>query len=109
MTASLKQPFDQMAGLPARDDKELGPLMEAAARLPSAAAEEVIRSLLRAAVGYERTGDTRYLSCLAQDALVTFRLRRDPETGKALDAAPESPGDPADAADVEEVLARHGL
>ena len=109
MTASLKQPFDQMAGLPARDDKELGPLMEAAARLPSAAAEEVIRSLLRAAVGYERTGDTRYLSCLAQDALVTFRLRRDPESGKALDAAPESPGDPADAADVEEVLARHGL
>jgi hypothetical protein len=109
MTAPLKRPFGQMAGLPARDDKELGPLMEAAARLPSAAAEEVIRSLLRAAVGYERTGDTRYLTCLAQDALVTFRLRRDPETGKALDAAPESPGDAADATDVEEVLARHGL
>jgi hypothetical protein len=109
MTSSPKQPFDQMTGLPTRDDKELEPLMEAAARLPSAAAEEVIRSLLRAAVGYERTGDVRYLTCLAQDALVTFRLRRDPETGKALDAAPASPGDPADAADVEEVLARHGL
>jgi hypothetical protein len=109
MTASPKQPFDQMAGLPERDDKELGPLMEAAARLPQAAVDEVIRSLLRAAIGYERTENARYLTCLAQDALVTFRLRRDPETGKALDAAPASPSDPADAADVEEVLARLGL
>ena len=109
MTTTVERPFSQMEGLPPRDDPELISLMEAVVRMPRDGAEEVIRNLLRAALGLERTGREGYLASLADAALVTFRSRRDPEDQKVLDAVPTSPADPADAADVSEVLARHGL
>ncbi len=86
-----------------------GERMEAVSRLPQDGAEEVIRNLLRAALGYERTGREGYLTSLADAALVTFRTRRDAEDQKVLDAVPASPASPEDAMDVDEVLARHGL
>jgi hypothetical protein len=80
-----------------RDDAELAALMEAVSRLPQDGAEEVIRNLLRAALGYERTGREGYLTSLADAALVTFRTRRDAEDQKVLDAVPASPASPEDA------------
>lgn len=102
-------PFVAMEGLPPRDDPQLEALADTAARLPRAAADALIRNLYRAALGYERTGDPDYLTCLAADALVTMRLRRDPEYEKALTEAPARPADPGDAGDVEDMLAQWGL
>jgi hypothetical protein len=109
MAAPVKQGFDMMPGIPARDDDELSELMEVMTRLPRENVDEVARSLLRAALGYERTGDGGYLTRLAQDALVTIRLRRDPEVDRALREAPDKPADPAQTLDVEEMLRERGL
>jgi hypothetical protein len=109
MATTDKQRFSLMEGLPPADDKELAVLMEAAGRLPAAGAREVIRNLLRAALGYERTGSHDYLESLADAALVTFRTRREAEDQEALDAPPSGPPVPSDdGTDVEEVLARYG-
>ena len=110
MAITDKQRFSLMEGLPPADDKELAVLMEAVGRLPAAGAREVIRNLLRAALGYERSGNQAYLTTLSVTALVTFRTRRDAEDQKALDApwsGPPAPGD--DGTDVDEVLARYGM
>lgn len=102
-------PLTHMDGLPNRDDAELAGLMEAVGRLPRPAVEAVVRKLYRAALAYERTDNVDYLSCLADDALVTMRLRDDPEYEKALTDAPSAPGGFDDAVDVEGLLARRGL
>jgi hypothetical protein len=98
-----------MPGLPAREDAELVELMEVVMRLPRAAADETIWNLYRAALGYERTGDTALLACLTQDALVTVRLRRDPDSDKEFLAAPDKPASTADTLDVEELLRERGM
>jgi hypothetical protein len=69
----------------------------------------VIESVLRCALGYQRTGNPEFLTRLASSALVTFRVRRDPEDQEALDAVRAGPGPAADTADLDEVLARLGL
>lgn len=107
MSSSPKQPFADMPGLPAREDTELNELMATAGRLPRTALESIIRNLYRAALGYERTGNAEYLTCLAEDALVTMRLRSDPEYNRALNDAPGKPARPDETLDLEEVLARH--
>jgi hypothetical protein len=109
MAITDMQRFSLMKGLPPVDDKELAALMEAVGRLPVAGTQEVIRNLLRAALGYERTGSHAYLTNLANTALVTFRTRREAEDQKSLDAPPSgSPVSGDDGTDVDEVLARYG-
>jgi hypothetical protein len=103
----VKQPLSAMSGLPSREDAELASLMAGAARLPREGVEETVRCLLRAALGYERSGNPEYLTCLAIDALVTMRLRRDPEGDRAYKEAPAEPGE--ESLDVEEMLGRYGL
>jgi hypothetical protein len=109
MGGPLKQAFDLMPGLPARDDAELRELMEVIARLPRENVDEIARDLLRAALGRQRTGDSSYLASLAEDALVTIRLRRDPELDRALRDAPKKPAGPSGSVDVEEMLRERGL
>lgn len=109
MNAPVKQAFSLMPGLPARDDGELRELMDVVTRLPRENADEIARDLLRAALGYKRTGDHSYLTCLAEDALVTIRLRRDPELDRALAEAPRKPAGPEGSVDVEEMLRERGL
>ncbi len=109
MGALVKQAFDLMPGLPSRDDAELGELMEIIGRLPSENVDEIARNLLRAALGYRRTGNPSYLACLAEDALVSIRLRRDPELDRALREAPKKPVGPEGSVDVEEMLRERGL
>jgi hypothetical protein len=62
--------------------------MEAVRRLPRDRADTAIESLLRCALGHQRTGNPEFLTRLASNTLVTFRTRRDPENQKALDAVP---------------------
>jgi hypothetical protein len=109
MSKQAKQPFTAMTGLPPRDDAELEGLMAAAGRLPRATLEEIITNVFRASLAYERTGNTEFLTCLAEDALVTIRIRRDPESNKAFEDAPDKPGSPEDTVDLEEVLRARGL
>jgi hypothetical protein len=109
MDTPVKLPFASMPGLPVREDPELAELMAAVTRLPRVAADEVIRNLYRAALGYERTGDTAILTCFAQDALVTMRLRRDPDSDRELNAAPDKPASTAYTLDVEELLRERGM
>ncbi len=87
-TDPTDQRFTALGGIPPQDDPELATLMEAARRLPRDRADTVIESMLRCSLGYERTGNQEFLTRLASNALVTFRVRRDPEDQKALDAAP---------------------
>jgi hypothetical protein len=103
------QRFDALESVPAQGDPELAALMEAVRRLPRDRADTVIESVLMCALGHERTGRQEFLSGLASSALVTFRVRRDPENQKALDAVPPSPGPAAEASDLDEVFARLGL
>lgn len=107
MSLSPKLPFADMPGLPARADAELSELMATAGDLPRTALESIIRNLYRAALGYERTGNAGYLTCLAEDALVTMRLRGDPEYNRTLSDAPGKPARPGETLDLEEMLARH--
>lgn len=109
MEGTIKQAFDLMPGLPGRDDAEVAELMEVIAKLPRENVEEVVRDLLRAAAGRDRTGDSSYLDCLATDALVTIRLRSDPEVDRALRDAPRKPAGPGGSVDVEAMLAERGL
>jgi hypothetical protein len=109
MEATVKQAFDLLPGLPGRDDAEVAELMEVIGRLPRENVEEVVRDLLRAAAGYQRSGDSSYLTGLAEDALVTIRLRSDPEVDRALRDAPRKPAGPGGSVDVEEMLAERGL
>ena len=107
MSPSPKQPFAEMPGLPAFADAELNELMATVSNLPRTALESIIRNVYRAALGYERTGDAGYLTCLAEDALVTMRLRSDPGYNKALEYEPGKPAGPDETVDLEEMLARH--
>lgn len=77
MPRQPKLPFDALPGLPLHDDKEVAALMEAVEGMPREGANEIARCLLRAALGHERTGDTWYLACLAEDTLFTMRLQGD--------------------------------
>ncbi len=69
-------PFDAMPGLPPQRDAEVEALMEAVVLLPRRSVDELVRSVLRAALGWERTGEVAYPIRLAEDMLVTVRLRR---------------------------------
>jgi hypothetical protein len=109
MNTDASQLLTRMEGFPAEDDTELAPLVEAVRRMPSWRQENVIITVLRAALGYERTGNEEMLRKLASGALVSFRSRRDAEDQKALDAEPPAPGPAEDAADLDEVFARLGL
>jgi hypothetical protein len=109
MSRPPKLPFDALPGLPSQDDEEVTTLMEAVERLPREGAIEVARCLLRAALGYERAGDARYLTCLAEDTLFTMRLRSHPQSKDAFDDKPGTHSKPEDAAGLEEILARHGM
>lgn len=109
MEGTVKQAFNLLPGLPGRDDAELAELMEVVASLPRENIEEIARDLLRAALGHKRTGDSSYLTCLAEDALVTIGLRRDPELDRALRGAPRKPAGPSGSVDVEEFLRERGL
>lgn len=91
MPRSPKLPFDSLPGLPSDDDEEVIALMKAIERLPREGAHRIARCLLRAALGYERTGDATYLTCLAEDALFTMRLRSHPQSKEAFDDMPEVP------------------
>jgi len=109
MAITVKQRFSELEGVPARDDPELVLLMQAAARLPEAGAQEVIANLLRAALGWERSGNPVILAAAAETTLVTFRTRRDAEDQAALDARPDQPAPSADGGlDVAEMVARYG-
>lgn len=108
MTHPHDQRFALLDAVPARDDPELASLMEAVRRLPRDRADTVIESVLRCALGYQRTGNLEVLARLASSAIVTFLVRGNPDDQKALDAVTAVPG-PAAAADLAEVFARLGL
>jgi hypothetical protein len=105
----VKIAFTYMDGLPADDDEAVAELTKVYASLPRENLENAIRLLMRAAVGWERTGRTDYLTCLAEDTLVTTRLRRDPEVDRALRNAPQKPAAPGDSVNVTEMLRERGL
>jgi hypothetical protein len=109
MEAVVKQAFDLLPGLPSRDDAEVGELMDVISRLPRENLEEIARSLLRAALATKRAGNPGYLECLAEDTLVTFRLRRDAEVDRAIREAPVKPAGPEGSVEVEKMLRERSL
>lgn len=76
MSRMQRLPFDAIPGLPAQRDAEVEALMEAVVLLPRHGVDELVRSVLRAALGWERMGEAAYPIRLAEDMLVTVRLRR---------------------------------
>jgi len=110
MARSPKRGFSRLPGFPGRDDKELQPFMDVVARLPREKADELARSFLRAALGWERGGDPAHLTELAEDTLFTMRLRSDPRCKDEFEnEQPRRPYRPDEAMDVETLLARHGM
>jgi|ERR1700733_1239939 len=109
MEAVVKQAFDLLPGLPSRDDAEVGELMDVISRLPRENLEEIARSLLRAALANKRAANPGYLQCLAEDTLVTFRLRRDAEVDRAIREAPVKPAGPEGSVEVEKMLRERSL
>ena len=105
----VKIPFDALEGLPGEDDHAVAELMGIISSLPEESHLYTISLFMRAAVGWERTGSAQFLTTLAQDALVTTRLRRDPEVDRALRNAPTKPAAPEDTVDVREFLKEQGL
>jgi len=88
MARAPKMPFDMLPGLPSQDDHEVMALMEAIDQLAREGTSELARCLLRAALGHERTGDARYLTGLAEDTLLTLRLRSHKLSRDAFDGNP---------------------
>lgn len=76
MSRIQRLPFDAMPGLPPQRDAEVVALMEAVVLLPRRDVDELVHYVLRAAVGWERTGEVAYPIRMAEDMLVTVRLRR---------------------------------
>jgi len=70
-----KLPFDATPSLPSHDDAEVAGLMKTVARMPRSNVDELARSMLRAALARERSGEMTCLTCLAEDMLFTVRLR----------------------------------
>lgn len=103
--------FDTLLGIPSQEDPELMQLMEAVRRLPRDRADTAIESLLRCALGYERTGDPEFLTRLASNALTSCRVRRTPEDQAALDTVPAhlEPRPVEDTVDLHEAFDRLGL
>ncbi|HEY6492087.1 MAG TPA: hypothetical protein VIZ43_02360 [Trebonia sp.] len=91
--APAEQRFTALDSIPSQDDPELTTLMEAVRRLPRDRGDTVIESMLRCALGYERTGNPEFLTRLAGGTLVTFRTGTDPENRAAPGVIPMS--DPA--------------
>ncbi len=106
---TAKIPFDLMDGVPASDDREVNELAEVIASLPDHNVESFIRGVYRAMLGWERTGNPEVLASFADGTLVTTRLRRDPETDRALREAPTKPAAPEDSVNVEDALRERGL
>jgi hypothetical protein len=99
-----------LTGLPDLDDPDLVAMMGTVSRLAEEGRMEMLRGMLRTALAFDRTGDPEFLSSHAEAALVTMRIRRDPEDEKALNAARYlQPAAPGHTVDVEEMLARRGL
>lgn len=96
-------------GFPHRQDRDVERAMSGVRRLPYSQVEEIVRNLYRAAIAYDRTQDPSHLRRLADDALATTHLREHTDIEKWLLDAPTSPGDPADANEVSDVLARLGV
>ena len=76
MSRMQRLPFDAIPGLPAQRDAEVEALMETVVLLPRHGVDELVRSVLRAALGWERMREVEYPIRLAEDMLVTVRLRR---------------------------------
>jgi hypothetical protein len=105
----VKIPFDALEGLPGDSDLAVAELMKIVSSLPEESHLYTISLLMRAAVAWERTGNAQYLTMLAQDVLVTTRLRRDSEVDRALRNAPTKPAAPEDTVNVREFLKEQGL
>ena len=105
----VKIPFDCIDGCPRADDPAVTGLMNVFAKLPRENLDYALSNFFRAAVAWERTGRSDYLTTLAEDALVTVRRRGDPEVDKALRNAPTQPAAPEDTVDVCEFLREQGL
>jgi hypothetical protein len=102
--------YRDLPSAPDPDDPELVTLMGVVSRLPEEGRMEMLRGMLLSALAFDRTGDPEFLSSHAEAALVTMRIRRDPEDEKALNAARYlQPAAPGHTVDVEEMLARRGL
>ena len=93
MSRPPKMPFGMLPGLPSRNDQEVMTLMEAIDRVAREGVGELARCLLRAALGHERTGDARYLTSLAEDTLLTLRLRSHKQSRNAFDGYPGARAD----------------
>ena len=104
-----KIPFDLLGGAPADDDAEAVALTGILALLPRENLESFVRGVLRASLGWERTGNTELLTCFAEDTLVTTRLRRDPKVDQAYRKARRTPAGPDGTVDVDEMLQGLGL
>jgi hypothetical protein len=98
-----KMPFGMLPGLPSRNDQEVMALMEAIDRVAREGAMELARCLLRAALGHERTGDASYLTGLAEDTLLTLRLRSHKQSKDAFDGYPSARADSDITSDVPEL------
>jgi len=110
MSTPIRPAFTEIDGLPPEDDSEITALMEEAVDyMTPAEHREFIRSLLRAATAWHRTGNTDYLTSLAHNALVTTGYRRDPEVRAALARAPREAAGLGHAVDVEKMLQDLGL
>jgi hypothetical protein len=105
----VKQAFTSLPGLPGRADPEVSALMAEVGQLSRAGVDEIARSLLRCALAWKRTGDLEFLTCLADDAILTMRLRGYAGCRDALNAAPAGPAGPAKSVDVRHMLTRMGL
>jgi hypothetical protein len=106
--AGRDQRWDALEGIPGRDDPGLSALMEAVRRLPRDRADTTIESVLRCALGYQRTGNPAFLASLAASIIITFRCRRDPADQAALDAATMLRPS-GDTLDVDDLLRERGL
>jgi hypothetical protein len=109
MARPPKQAFSQLDGLPASDDPEVSALMGAVAGLSRQGVDTLVRNLLRAALGHERSGSKEHLTYFAVDTLFTMRLRSDPQNKGAFDDGSGTPAQAGELEDIDAVLARHGM
>jgi hypothetical protein len=104
----LNRQFSTLDGYPGRDDPEVTALIAPARRMPRDRVETCVETLLRCALGYQRTGNPEFMTRLASSAVTSFRARLDP-AGDALYEAQLSPADPATTLDVGDVLRARGM
>lgn len=97
---------NEHTGLPSTDDPDVRRLTTAVFALPETAQQEIIRTLYRAAVAWDRDKDPRHLQRLAEAALATAEVQGSDRLRRAVAHEPKPVDRASDLRSIDDLAIR---